>query len=127
MVAGVLNANQNPNKAKDERSGSAVGSFHKRIWLWRDTIWREGLDRAVKKEQKSHGEQKCKTGKEKAELGRLYLPPGAIYERKGKSRLTASSAGGLGGRESYVSRGRKIGYVMELAEDRRPPAHSTLK
>lgn len=65
----------------------------------------------------SHGEQKCKTGKEKAESGRLYLPPGAIYERKGKSRLTASSAGGLGGRESYVSRGRKIGYVMELAED----------
>lgn len=24
-------------------------------------------------------------------------------------------------------RGRKIGYVMELAEDRRPPAHGTLK
>lgn len=65
--------------------------------------------------------------KREGRVGEVYLPPGANYERKGKSRLTASSAGGLGGRESYVSRGRKIGYVMELAEDRRPPAHSTLK
>jgi hypothetical protein len=95
MVAGVLNANQNPNKAKDERSGSAVGSFHKRIWLWRDTVWREGLDRAVKKEQKSHGEQKCKTGKEKAESGRFIFPQVPIMREKGSQDSLPAALGGL--------------------------------
>lgn len=70
----------------------------------------------------------CKTGKkEKEEAGRLFSPRDAIYERKGDSRLTPSGTGGIGGGENCVSRGRKIGYVMELAEDRGPPAHGTLK
>lgn len=92
----------------------------KRIWLWRDTPsgW-EGLDRAIKKERKSHGERRMQDWKkEKEELGRRFFSPrDAIYERKGDSRLTPSGTGGIGSRENYVSRGRKIGYVMELAED----------
>ena len=65
--------------------------------------------------------------KREGRVGGFFLPRDAIYERKGDSRLTPSGTGGIGSRENYVSRGRKIGYVMELAEDRRPPAHSTLK
>lgn len=70
----------------------------------------------------------CKTGKKRRKSwGGFFSPRDAIYERKGDSRLTPSGTGGIGSRENYVSRGRKIGYVMELAEDRRPPAHGTLK
>lgn len=47
----------------------------------------------------------------------LSSPREAIYERKGKSRLTPGSTGGVDSRENYVSGGTKIGYVMELAED----------
>lgn len=66
------------------------------------TVWAERTGRG-KKRRKS--------------WGGFCSPRDAIYERKGDSRLTPSGTGGIGSRENYVSRGRKIGYVMELAED----------
>lgn len=56
----------------------------KRIWLWRDTPsgW-EGLDRAIKKERKSHGERRMQDWKkEKEELGRFFSPPEMPFMRE---------------------------------------------
>ena len=64
--------------------------------------------------------------KEKEELEAFSSLEMPFMRENGDSRLTPSGTGGIGSRENYVSRGRKIGYVMELAEDRGPPAHSTL-
>lgn len=77
MTEGALNANQkNQTKGQKVQQCHGFSTFHKRIWLWRDTpSGREGLDRAVKKERKSHGEQRMQDWKkEKEELERLFLP-----------------------------------------------------
>jgi hypothetical protein len=96
MAAGALNVNQKPNKAKDGGPGSAMGSVHfMREHGSGDTVWREGLDRAVKKERKSHGEQKRKTGKKRSVGEALSSPEMPFMREKGSQDSLPAALVGL--------------------------------
>lgn len=75
-------AKRKPKKTKQSKEQEVqqchgLRTFHKRIWLWRDTpSGREGLDRAVEEERKSHGERRMQDWKKReGRGGEAFLPP----------------------------------------------------
>lgn len=84
------------NKEKNRRSSSAMGSIHfiREYGFGETPSGREGLDRAIKKERKSHGERRMQDWK-KEKRWETFSPPEMPFMReKGtQDSLPAALAG----------------------------------